>query len=421
MVTSKSAASDTTSLHVPYYVRGLALGLSAYLIGVHLWSWVFTGSIFLTGQADFRSFYTAGLMVRSGYASQLYDYPAELKFQNMAVSQADIALPFIHPAAEALLFVPLSLLSYRAAYLVFLALNALALSLSYWLLRPSMKKLAAIYAWLPAAMFLAFLPVAAALLNGQDSLLLLTLLAAAFAYLRRDRDLTAGMLVGLCLFKFQIALPIAALFLVWRYWRFCIGFAVSGVVVGLGSVSLVGITQSVAYVRSLIHMSTSTSDIHQLIYGIYPVAMPNIYGLLFGMFQRSVPHTWIHISAVVASGVLFCYVAAMSQKKRGTDALLVAIPASTLISYHLLIHDLSILLIPIVIMLDRFIEFEGSSFWQARVIVLASALVFVAPLYRSFVPGQFYLVSVPVLFFALATAAASGIEQDPQLQQRVAI
>ena len=44
-------------------------------------------------------------MVRSGNAHELYEYDAQLRFQNRLVSPGDIALPFNHLAYEALLFV----------------------------------------------------------------------------------------------------------------------------------------------------------------------------------------------------------------------------------------------------------------------------------------------------------------------------
>ena len=205
--------SSASKIVVPYYVRGLSLGVPAYLIGVHLWTWVFMLPTFLGGRADFRQLYTAGFMVRSGYASQLYDYDSQHRFQNALVNPADIALPFNHLSYEALLFAPFSLLPFRAAYFTFLGTNLALLALCYRLLRPGMDTLADIFRWLPAAMFVGFLPVAAALMQGQDSILLLTLLVAATVALQRGANLTAGALVGFGLFKFQIVLPIALLLL----------------------------------------------------------------------------------------------------------------------------------------------------------------------------------------------------------------
>jgi Glycosyltransferase family 87 len=205
----ESLTSTPVASEAPYYVRGLALGVMAFLIGIHLWTWVFMLPTFLGGRADFRQLYTAGYMVRTGHARELYNYDSQLRFQNEIVSRADIPLPFIRPAYQALLFAPFSWLRYRTAYLVFLAANLVLLGISFRLLRPFMDRLAEIYRWLPAAMFLGYLPIAAALMQGQDSILLLTLLLAAAVSLGRGRDLTAGLLAGLGLFKFQIVLPIA--------------------------------------------------------------------------------------------------------------------------------------------------------------------------------------------------------------------
>ncbi len=398
--------SSASKIVVPYYVRGLALGVPAYLIGVHLWTWVFMLPTFLGGRADFRQLYTAGFMVRSGYASQLYDYDSQHRFQNALVSSADIALPFNHLSYEALLFAPFSLLPFRAAYFTFLGTNLALLSLCYRLLRPGMDKLADIFRWLPAAMFLGFLPVAAALMQGQDSILLLTLLVAATVALQRGADLTAGALVGFGLFKFQIVLPIALLLLLWRRWRFSAGFAVSAAAVGLISLWLVGLTGAETYVRSLIHMSVGlTSAAAQFRYGISPAAMPNLRWLIFGLANTRLSAFWIQAVTVILSGATLVGVAILARtKKRGVDAFLVVITVSTMVSYHLLIHDLSVMLIPVTLTLNRFIAAESTEDSAGRLIARMSALMFIAPICISYIPGHFYVMSLPLAGFLLAIA-----------------
>jgi len=385
----------------PYYVRGLALGLSAFLIGIHLWTWVFTLPIFLHGRADFRQLYTAGYLVRSGRGHQLYDYDTQLHFQNELVSHGDIALPFIRPAYQALLFAPLSLLPYRTAYFAFLAVNLALLWVSFRLLRPRMNRLAHVYPWLPAAMFLGFLPVAAALIQGQDSILLLTLLAAALASVDRDRELTAGTLVGLGLFKFQIVIPIALLFLAWRRGRFFAGFALSSLIAGTASVWLVGLSQAGVYGRSLVAMgSGSAARADQLRYPIAMNVMPNLHGLIFGLAGARLSAFWIAAATVVLSGVIGLLVAARSPKNEsGADSLMLAITASAVVSYYLFIHDLSVLLIPVVVTLDRFIEAEATGDELGRLKTRASALLFVSPICMSYTPDYFYVVSLPLLAF----------------------
>src|SRR5437868_11154044 len=201
---------------IPYYVRGLALGISAYCIGVHLWTWVFMLGTFMGGRADFRQLYTAGYMLRTGHAHELYDYHAQLRYQNEVVSQAEIPLPFIRPAYESWLFAPLSWFSYRSAYLIFLVINLGLMTFCYRILRPQMNHLAEVYAWLPGAIFLGFLPLAATLMQGQDSIVFLTLLIASYLLMADQRELRAGLLLGIGAFKFQILIPIGLLFLLWR-------------------------------------------------------------------------------------------------------------------------------------------------------------------------------------------------------------
>src|SRR5690348_13952232 len=70
---------------VPYYVRACMLGIPAYLIGVHLWTWIESVRVFLDGQADFRRLYASGYMVRSGYAHLLYDVATRFVVENQMV------------------------------------------------------------------------------------------------------------------------------------------------------------------------------------------------------------------------------------------------------------------------------------------------------------------------------------------------
>jgi hypothetical protein len=84
---------------------------------------------------DFRTQYAAGYMVRTGHARQLYDYDETRQIQNDVVSQSDKALPFIHLAYEALLYVPFSLFPYETAYFLFFWINVFFLVWAFFLLR----------------------------------------------------------------------------------------------------------------------------------------------------------------------------------------------------------------------------------------------------------------------------------------------
>jgi len=122
---------------VPYYVRALALGIPAILLGIQLSGWIGFMPVIRDGHFDFRQLYTAGYMLRSGHAHELYYLPAEKVFQDTLISREQIALPFNHLAYDALLFAPLSLMPYRAAYFTFLVINVALSAMSFQLLAPT--------------------------------------------------------------------------------------------------------------------------------------------------------------------------------------------------------------------------------------------------------------------------------------------
>jgi hypothetical protein len=188
----------------------LAIALLAYWPGIR------------DGHVDFRNSYTAGYMVRTGNSALIYNLDATKLFQDKVVSRWDVILPFMRPAYEALFFVPFSFLSFRAAYFAFFSFNLALIVLTNYLLHRALPGLHRLH-FAPAAMFIYF-PIILALLQSQNSILLLTLLAGAAMNIKQGRDSRAGVLVALGLFKFQYVIPIFLLFLVWRRWRFAAAF-----------------------------------------------------------------------------------------------------------------------------------------------------------------------------------------------------
>jgi len=71
----------------------------------------------LGGYVDYRSFYTAGYMIRTGHRAELYNLAQYDEFQNRVVGPWEGPLPPTHMAYESLLYVPFSYLSYRGSSL----------------------------------------------------------------------------------------------------------------------------------------------------------------------------------------------------------------------------------------------------------------------------------------------------------------
>src|SRR5262245_57155400 len=229
--------------------RAVILGLTAVLIGLPITGWTFL--LTHNSLADFRAYYSAGYMLRTG--QPLYDYDLQMEVQNLNVSAEAVANPFLHPAYEALFYVPFSFFSYLQAYWAWAALNLLIVVCVYRLLRSALSALSPVAPWLPPATLAAFLPIGAAIVQGQDTLLVLLLLSLAFVWFRSSEHLLiAGLLFGLAVFRFQIMVPIILCFVCWGRWRVVLGFSLTAASATALSIALAGFWP---YVNTLLRLS----------------------------------------------------------------------------------------------------------------------------------------------------------------------
>ncbi len=255
------------------------------------------------GYPDFTIFYTAGKAVNQGRGRQLYDLETQLALQRgfaPEVKHRENALPFNHPPFEALLFVPLAGLPYVTAYLVWAIFN-IALILGFWtLLRPRLPNLHNFLPALPLLAMFAFFPVIMALLQGQDSILLLFLYGLAFSALATGRAFVAGVFLALALFKFQLVLPFVLVLLLRRQWKAVAGFSLTAFVLLLVSAAVVGWNGVLAYPGFVLRLNRSAAQA-----GIDPRDMPNLRGLVAGLLHLAgVPAILLIITISIALLVL---------------------------------------------------------------------------------------------------------------------
>ena len=176
--------------------------LTACLLGttlLHILVFWLAWSDVVAGRPDFSIFYTAGLMLRRGQGPELYDNRLQWQTQReftSAMPARQGPLPYNHPPFEAVLCVPLTYLSYFHAYVVWAMLNLLLLAGIVLILRPDLPRLCGTLPWLPLLAAVGFYPIAVALMQGQDSILLLALYTLAYAALRRGNDARGGSLAG---------------------------------------------------------------------------------------------------------------------------------------------------------------------------------------------------------------------------------
>jgi len=285
-------------------------------------------------------------MLRTG--EPLYDYAAETAAQSSLVSPTPFTLPFMSPPYTALLFVPFSWFDYKTAFFLFLAFNLACLGLALFLLRPFTVTLDTKWRLTVAFIALSFLPLGIALIFGQLSVLLLLLYCACFVALQSGRPTLAGVFLALALIKFQIALPVALLFLLWRQWRFFAGFLTGAFALTLLSLRVTGAAATQAYLYSLLAMSqASSTGAGQTKYAIYSAEMPNLYGLLNTVFSGAPSSLYL----TVLLSLLVLLWAALQR-----PSLPLALLAGILVSYHLYLYDFTLLLLPMLLILNTGID-----------------------------------------------------------------
>ncbi|HVB34494.1 MAG TPA: glycosyltransferase family 87 protein [Patescibacteria group bacterium] len=329
----------------------------------------------LTGDGDLPSFYRAGLMVRSGQGRNLYNVGAQIRYEHLFLPHRDRPIQiYYHPPFEALPLVLLTQLSYKDAFWVWSAAGVGALLLGARALAPELQNLsvaAGAPIWL---IFLCFFPVANTILQGQDSLFLFVLLAFAYREFRSKRELRAGVLLGLALFKFQYIAPLVFIlaFLRWRP-RLLFSCGVTALFLAGISWAQMGTSGLLAYWHLLGHHYVEQNR-----------QMPDLRGLVLTLGgNRAIV---IGLSLAVA---VWCGLRKAPSLPAEFSAALVA---AALVSYHMHIYDMSILLIPLAVTLDAILKDQA---WKR---LLLPGLFWITPLYGLLLHTNLYvLLSLPLL------------------------
>lgn len=293
-------------------------------VGIELLASIVFIPMALQGNADFRQLYAGSLIVCSGKGRNLYDAELERRVENREVSELPGVLPTNHPAYEYALLAPLTILSYRNAYLLWTAINVAVIA--YCVIRLSAKiHESSNHGLVAAAIAVGFSPVWMTLAQGQDAAWVLLLFVLAN---ESHSEVRTGVLMGLTAFRFHILIPVLLVYILWRRWRVLGGAALAVLFLAFASILITGLPASFQYVKSLI----PTSEVRQF-------STANALGLFQVIFgNKSVT------ASVLALGLALVILWRVSKKKPSVSTALLVLP---FVSVHLLVHDLIVLLIPI--------------------------------------------------------------------------
>jgi len=360
-----------------------------------------------SGYGDFSAFYTAGLMLRQGMSHQLYSPEAQWRMQQEFAQVVTIRqgpMPYVRPPFEALVFLPLAYFSYPTALAIW---SVLKIGILYYALSTLQETgIQPLYPpWLEVVLCLGFFPVFLDLYQGQDSLLLFSLVAVALRNLYLQRDSSAGAVLALGLFKFHLVIPLLAMLSLVGRPRILRGFLPVGMALVAISVGVAGADVLKSYPAYLFELNHAAG-----VGMVTAQSMPNLRGLLTSMVGRAPypgPVHWIllPLAIVALAGAVWIW-----RRDRGPHRLVLgyslALVTTIVTSYYSYTYDLILLLVPALVLGGRFSQQSQSWTANDRFTICILLLLICSPLYWFLILhlDRPYLVAILVLLLALGIA-----------------
>jgi hypothetical protein len=262
---------------------------------------------------DLTFYYAAAKIGLSHGWQSIYDLRLQQEALDALGSRIQIAelARYISPPPVAWLAVPLTLLPFQAAYLVWSGLLLGALGWTWYLTAPGTGRLRLVY--LAAAV--GWLPVIYGLQLGQPGLFVALGVAACYALLRSGRPFWAGIALGALVLKPQLAFLVPPALLVGGRYRAFWGSVVAIGVLALIAAVLVGPSGIATYQERLTFAAGVPVNRELTIAGLIgnvPVArviqvLLVIWSLVLVYRLRGRGHEWIFIPVLVGGLVASPY------------------------------------------------------------------------------------------------------------------
>jgi alpha-1,2-mannosyltransferase len=331
-------------IHTASWLTARRVRVHGLLLALCLWS-VYAADMATPGLrdrdglikgTDFLHFYALGTLALDHRGDLLYNMPAQTALLGTLVPEAagSLYVPLYGPQVS-LLFSPLARLAYPRALLAWLLLNLAIYALccrAVWKRCSNLQRSAGTVCILAVA----FPGLFHLLAWGQTSGLALACFTLAFLALRSGRPVAAGLAIGCLIFKPQLGLAAAVVFVLTGEWEIVLGASVAALV-QLGAGWLVygsGVMRD--YFHALLHVRD-----------VLPLLEPRPYQMdsLRAFWPLLVPWPQLAFAlyglsaAAVLALTVRCWSSRLPLELRFSALLL----ASILVAPHLTVYDLVIL------------------------------------------------------------------------------
>lgn len=300
--------------------------------------------------ADFLHGYTLGSLALERRGAALYDMAAQAaeSVRRVPASAGDFYVPIYGPQVS-LMYAPFARLSYGWAAALWIALSAalyLACCHLIWRRCPKLSGERGTVILLAIA-FPGFFNLVA---DGQNSALALACFTGAYLAFRRRWPFAAGLCIGLLMFKPQLGLVAAAVFLFCGAWK-----VVVGTLVAVGAeLAIPAVYYGPEVLRDYLHALTRISS-------AAPILEPKPYllhcwrGFFAMLLPPSAASLAFAIAAVATTGVAVIYWRSKAPLELRFAVLLLA---TVLVAPHLTVYDL-VLLAPALLWIGNWIAANG--------------------------------------------------------------
>ena len=371
------------------------------------------------GKTDFSDLYAAAYAVKEGSGNLLYDDDAQIELKTRLFPEGRTPRTHNHLAFEALCLVPLALLPYRVALLIWLLINLILLVVIMGRLQqhfPRLRSSLGVPLILPC---LGFYPVGQTIFEGQDSIIILTLYATAYMSLKAKRPVISGLMLALAIFKFHLVLPTIFLLFMYRERKAVLSFlCAASFIVGL-SILVVGFSGTVQFGKNLITSNSALSDTaNRVQFALNPTAYSNIRGLVYWVAGQHAQDTILLNIVIVLSAVVLMVAGLLYYQVPEDFRFPLAIVVTILVSFHLYYHDVSMLLIPMFVAAEAALSGRVSS----KVLSTSFAVLMLSPLYPlSYLYNLASLMSIPIAMIGLCLAfGMKALKKNPTATRAVA-
>lgn len=326
------------------------------------------------GYFDFPLYYGAAKIIHDGNGTKLYDLEVQKEYQQrFRVADIDRDLPFNHPPYELLLLRVPANFSFSVALALWTAMNISFLALILFRLFPFVD---ARYRYVFTLMLFAYFPTITTLKMGQDSVITTFLLVETFVSLKRKHYAMAGSVLALGLYKPHFVLPLAGILILQRRWLSLLSFAFMALVLSAISLAMVGWD-------GLIGLLSLWLPMIQRGHVVWPELMTNLRGLVYIVLDL-----WNSAEAtnVLTLGLsLLAYFVTCRLWPRAVDeqselfdlGFALAVVMTALVSFHMYSYDGTVLVIPLIIMLNHVLKQSHPYTMEHRVFLTILIALFI--------------------------------------------